>query len=524
MLSEWVNPWISENWKWINNWINNWINFELNSVKGIVDNLLIDKEDFFNKKISDFLIKNKSKFTKKMNLEWSKNDLLHEWMIDINFSWCDIFNSVDFNDWLIKLVVSNIIKDVYWLRDSNFHEVHFWKNENTFCVFHYKNEVKRYNSFSEDTMKSVYEKFTKDIDFVSLIDSKINEKFDFDKYSENELKDFYEWWYKSKIIEIIKDEFYDFLPSLVFDNLENEVIVWMVQFFYRKNFDDINDLWLRKFNWIITDNISDDINDWSKEKKLLVENVIKKFIRFNSNEIIELSWLNFELSSHIFENEIKPIINFINDHPNFSKDKASHEFENNWLYIKSLILKYNFFEWEKIIKKYWENELGINIDSWLIKSILSNNVLSKWISSLSFELSKLIFKYLVESSVDYTWTKIKKWFEVFFDNFNWELDKNWIKKQFFKPVVLKKWWIDIQWWFWKNFIWEFDNLLSRENLALHNFNLKNEKDVLHHVDLINETLKWFNLRSVKLNHCVSEWKFIVFHLIKEFWNILVTKK
>lgn len=502
----------------------NKIEFELNSVKGIVENLLIDKNNYFNKKISEYLIENKLKFSKKITLTDEKKLLLYEDVINIDFSRCEILKSVNLNDWLIKVILTNIIKDTYWIDNSSFHEVHFWKNENTFCIFKYKNEVKRYKSFSEDTMKSIYDKFSENIDFLDIIESRINNDFDFDKYSELELKNFYEWWYKLKIINIIKDEFYNFLPSLLIENIDNEVIVWMVQYFYRKNFNDINDLWLSKLNNLLFNNISNEITQWSKEKRQAVEIVLKKFIRFNSNEIIKSSWLNSKLANDIFYGEIKNIIDFIDRHPVFSKQKPTHEFENDSQYIKMLILKHSFSKWKEILFDYSKEKLWVEMDIWLINSILSNNVLSKWVWSLSFELSKLIFKYLIDSSKDYTWIKIKKWFEVFFDNFDWKIDKNWIKKQFFNPVVLKDWWIDTSWWFWRNFVWEFDNMLSRENLAMHNFNLSNSEYITHHVNLINDTLKGFALRSINSDNSISEWKFIVFHLIKEFSNILITKK
>lgn len=492
----------------------NWKN-----VKDIIDSLLIDEHNFYNSLISDYITSNISSFRKNKKLsDWQKKIYYNE-VIEIDFSWLSILNDLDFNDWLVKTLLVNIIKDSLWIKDSNFHEVHYWKKENNFCVFNYKNEVKRYKWYSEDTMDSITSKFIDWMDFYGLVKNRIDKEFDLSKMNEFEIRSIYEWSYKKIIIKLIKEEIFNVLPNIVKENIEDDVLVWMVQYYYRVNFDNLNKVWLDKLDNTIEKWIENKYESDNKIKNNILFDISWKINEYTIEEIFNKWKINEYFAKDVFENIFLEIVDF---RVNYKKDQ-NHNFINNWSYFRKRVYEYIFNYWLEYFIKYSQDILSIKMDYSLAKMILWKNIIKRWIWSFSFELSKNIFKYLSECCNDNTKLTIKEWFYDFFDNFDWGIDKYWEQKNIFNPVVLKKEWIDIESWFWKNFFREFESLLSRDkSLELHNFNVKNNSDKQNIINRIKDTTDWFNLRYVTHDpDLLSESEYIVYHLIKEFSLVIL---
>ena len=101
-------------------------------VKNIVNELLIDKNSINNIAIEEYLIENKESF------KWTtkvKKDYLYDDRIEVDFTECPMLDNFDISDPLVRVVLMNIIRKVYWINDSKFHEVHYWEKEGTFVFF-----------------------------------------------------------------------------------------------------------------------------------------------------------------------------------------------------------------------------------------------------------------------------------------------------------------------------------------------------------------------------------------------------
>lgn len=498
-------------------------------VKNIVNELLIDKDSINNIAIEEYLIENKESF------EWTtkvKKDYLYDDRIEVDFTECPMLDNFDINDPLVRVVLMNIIRKVYWINDSKFHEVHYWEKEGTFCVFHYKDEVKRYNQYSEEAMQSLLDKFIWDLDLFWIVSARIDSEFILENYTQEELKIFYEWWYKDKIYEIIKNEIYNNLHKLLHKNLEDKVIMWMVQYFYRAYFDDVNDLMLKKFNSLLVDNI-EWLLDEDKTTNLKIESsVAKKITTFNSNEMIVNSELNTKTAEYVFENGIKDMINFINDDKSKLPDnKIDHPIKKNDNLIRDVIFELMWDFWIKVLDEYASEKMWIKMDKWLLKSMVFNNAFKRWDGSMIFELSKMIMKYIADCYRDSEQSKIMLWFESFVNNFNWMLSKSWFEKPFWSFAM--KYFNELEPWdgYWRHFMMQYWKLMSLSEMRIrrkhdwvwYNYDVKSE----HTKENIIMALQWISNIEVAA-HFSWDWKYVVsdfeyyyYHLIKEFsWHLL----
>lgn len=506
---------------WINNFSNfqkqetnrNWINNVNDRIKKLVCDLLIDENNKNNKLIELFLIENKDKFKWKTAKESSE---INSDILKIDFKNCAIINNYDLSDPLFRIILINIIKNTYSLNNSKHHEITYFEKEKIFYVLEYKHEIKRYHQYSPESMQWLIDEFIQNVNFYEIISGNINNAIDVDNYTIDDLKEFYSWWYKTIILDIIKKEIIKELPNFVFDKLNNEVYLWMVQYLYRTNYDDINNILSKEFNLILDKNIKK-ILDSSPETKMK----IKKFIAEKvSKDIILYSDLNKRSANYIFNEWIKPLIEYID----IENKKNISKIKNNPIYKEKLV-KENLIRntiidlWvnigTKIINEYSQAHLWIEMHNSLKTTIIYNNLFQHWFWSISYEISKLIFKYLYESHNSKKWWQIIEWYKYFLKNFSWSINENWtffpyakFSFDYFKNI--SKWET-----YRESFMMKFDIISSKIKNNKINYNIswintKNRiEDTLHDIIPI-----YLVERDGEIS--IWEWEYLLYNLIKEF--------
>ena len=478
--------------------LNNKINKSKNNIKNAIQFLILNEKK--TKEITNYI--------KSYNVYINQNFDNFE----IDFKWCKILENYDLSNILMLNILWKFIIKIYKLPENS--TITFVKNK-TISINSEKNKKqlkeKRLNWYSEKELQTLIDSFIWEIDFYKLVSDDIDYIVNKSTVSENHLKDFLSWWYKSKIIELVSNKIIKLLPDILTNYINDKLLWWIAQYLYRNNFENINKELLSKFHKILNENIDSKIDN---KINFLVISKIDKLTKFN----FSATRLNTTVAKEIFEQEIKPLIEYRTKMKQVSinKNDLNNPFEKENIIYDLIINKWSLILSSNIID-FSKDYYNLDIDKWLVWPIALKNITKRETWSILFHISKEILFFIEENiKIRHTINWFKDLISVY-DGKSIKDKENSIKK--IKPKLsiwvfdLDKKYYDIA----TDFMRQFELIISSKNWTY------NEILEIDDNQLIKNIYNTFNDISANLisNKQVPKWSYNYYRLINAFaYNLL----